>query len=185
MLIVWVSFNEFTSKYDKIYSELQQCKSFNFHLLNRIIQLEHNPVTNPQYSRRETIEVNPVPAEKHNDDLETSLYKALSLTGVNVAPEDLHTCHLVKRSDRVIKNFNCCKQKQSVMYKCKNVGTKSQEISNLKFLGRLFVCKSMSYENQQLPYKCQQLKSTKKIHSTWFFNNVENVKPIEHGTDCN
>ena len=33
-------FNDFTSKYDKVYSELQQCKSFNSHLLTRIIQLE-------------------------------------------------------------------------------------------------------------------------------------------------
>ena len=32
-------FNEFTSKYDKVYSELQQCKSYNSHLLTRIIQL--------------------------------------------------------------------------------------------------------------------------------------------------
>ena len=30
-------FNEFTSKYDKVYSELQQCKSYNSHLLTRII----------------------------------------------------------------------------------------------------------------------------------------------------
>ena len=30
-------FNEFTSKYDKVYSELQQCKSLNSHLLTRII----------------------------------------------------------------------------------------------------------------------------------------------------
>ena len=58
-------FNEFTTKYDKVYSELQQCKSFNSHLLTRIIQLEHNTVTNSQYSRRETIELNPVPAEIH------------------------------------------------------------------------------------------------------------------------
>ena len=32
-------FNEFTSKYDMIYLELQQCKSLNSHLLNRIVQL--------------------------------------------------------------------------------------------------------------------------------------------------
>ena len=32
-------FNEFTSKYDKVYSELQHCKIFNSHLLTRIIQL--------------------------------------------------------------------------------------------------------------------------------------------------
>ena len=58
-------FNEFTSKYDKVYSELQQCKSYNSHLLTRIIQLECNTVTNSQYSRRETIELDPVPAQIH------------------------------------------------------------------------------------------------------------------------
>ena len=45
-------FNKFTSKYDKVYSELQQCKSYNSYLLTRIIQLEHNTFTNSQYSRR-------------------------------------------------------------------------------------------------------------------------------------
>ena len=48
------NFNELTSKYDNVYSKLKQCKSFNSHLLNRIIQLERNAVTNFQYSRRET-----------------------------------------------------------------------------------------------------------------------------------
>ena len=60
-------FNEFTSKHDKVYSELQQCKSYNSHLLTRIIQLERNTVTNSLYSRRETIELNPVSAEIHED----------------------------------------------------------------------------------------------------------------------
>ena len=38
--------NEFTLNYDKVYSELQLCKSIDSHLLNRIIQLEHIAVTN-------------------------------------------------------------------------------------------------------------------------------------------
>ena len=109
-------FNKFTSKYDKVYSELQQCKSFNSHLLTRIIQLERNTVTNSQYSRRETIELNPVPAEIYEDVLEESICKALSLTRVNVVPEDLHTCHRMKRLDRVIVKFKCRKQKQSLIY---------------------------------------------------------------------
>ena len=119
-------FNEFTSKHDKVYSELQQCKSYNSHLLTRIIQLERNTVTNSQYSRRETIELNPVPAEIHEDVLEDSICKALSLTGVNVVPVGLQACHQMKRSDRVIVKFKCCKQKQSLIYKRKNLGTKSQ-----------------------------------------------------------
>ena len=174
-------FNEFTSKYDKVYSELQQCKSFNSDLLSRIIQLERNAVSNSQYSRGETIELNPVPAEIHEDALEESICKALSLTGVNVVPEDLHACHRMKRLERVIVKFKCRKQKQSLIYKRKNLGTKSQEPTNLKFSGRLFVSKSMSNENQQLAYKCQQLKSARKIHPTWFFNNAVNIKLTEHG----
>ena len=174
-------FNEFTSKYDKVYSELQQCKSCNSHLLTRIIQLERNAVSNSQYSRRETIELNPAPVKIHEDVLEESICKALPLTGVNVVPEDLQACYRMKRSDRAIMKFKCCKQKQSLIYKRKNLGTKSQELTNLKFSGRHFVSESMSHENQQLAYKCRQLKTARKIHSTWFFNNVINIKLTEHG----
>ena len=67
------------------------------------------------------------------------------------------------------------------MNELKNLGNKSQELSNLKFSGRLFVSESMSHENQQLAYKCRQLKSARKIHSTWFFNNAVNLKLTEHG----
>ena len=82
----------------------------------------------------------------------------------------------MKRSDRVIVKFKCRKQKKFVMYKCKNLGNKSQELSNLEFSGRLYVSESMSHENQQLAYKYRQLKSAWKIHSTWFFNNVVNER---------
>ena len=73
-------FSELTLKYDQVYSEMQHCKSFNSHLLTRIIQLECNAATNSQYSRREKIELNPVPAGIHDDVLEASVCKALSLT---------------------------------------------------------------------------------------------------------
>ena len=72
---------------------MQQCKSYNSHLLTKIIQLERNAVTNSQYSIQETIELNPVPAETHEDVLEDSICKALSLTRVNVVPEELQACH--------------------------------------------------------------------------------------------
>ena len=39
----------------------------------------------------------------------------------------------------------------------------------------------MYNKNQQLAYKCQQLKSAKKMHFSWFFNNVLNIKLTEHG----
>ena len=39
----------------------------------------------------------------------------------------------------------------------------------------------MSHENQQLAYTFRQLKSARKIHTTWFFNNAINIKLKEHG----
>ena len=86
-------FNEFVSKYDNVNSELQQCKKFSSHLMLRIIQLECIAVANSQYSRRETIELNPVHADITKDALDENVCKALSLTGVNVVPNDLHACH--------------------------------------------------------------------------------------------
>ena len=147
------NFNDFLSKYGKVNSELRQCKKFNSHLLTRIVQLECNAVANSQYSRRKTIELNPVPADITEDVLEENVCKALSLNGVNVVPDDLHGCHRMKRSDRAIIKFKCRKQKNSIMYKRKNLGNKSHELSNLKFSGRLFVSDSMSHENQQLAYR--------------------------------
>ena len=93
-------FNDFKSKYDKmVYSEMQQKTTTLAHLLTQIIQQERNAVTNSQYSRRETIELNPVTAEIYEDVLQDSICKTLSLIVVNVAPEDLQACHQMKRSD--------------------------------------------------------------------------------------
>ena len=85
-------FNVFTSKYDEVFSQLQQCKSYNSHLLTRLIQLQRNVVTNSQYSIQEEIELNPVPAEIYEDVLEESICKALSLTAVTLF---LRICKLV------------------------------------------------------------------------------------------
>ena len=43
--------------------------------------MERNGVTNSQYSRQDTTELNPVPAEIHDDVLEESICKTLSLKG--------------------------------------------------------------------------------------------------------
>ena len=51
--------------------------------------MERNAVTNSQYTRGETIELNPILADE--GDLEESICRALSLTGFNVVPEYLYS----------------------------------------------------------------------------------------------
>ena len=78
--------------------------------------MERNAVTNSQYNRRETIELNPATAEIHKGVFEESICKALSLTGVNLVSEDLYACHSMKKLDRVILKFKC-RKRESLIYK--------------------------------------------------------------------
>ena len=40
---------------------------------------------------------------------------------------------------------------------------------------------SMCHEDHQLACKCRQLKSARKIHSTWFYNSTLHIKITENG----
>ena len=88
-----------------------------------------------------------MPADITGDVLKENICKKLTLTRVNVVPNDLRSCHQMKRSDKTIIKFKC-HNKKTIMYKCKNLGNKSQELSNLKLSERPFVSESMSHENQ-------------------------------------
>ena len=63
-----------------------------------MIQLEKNAVKNSQYHRRETIKINNVPESLEDEILEENICKALSLTSVNVTPEQLYSCHHWKKT---------------------------------------------------------------------------------------
>ena len=97
-----------------------------------------------------------------------------------MSPDELHSCHRLNKKDRVIVKFKCRKHRQNVLYNRKNLQSKGLELTQLKFSGKLFVNESLSYENQQLAYKCRKLKSARKIYSTWFYNNCVNIKLSEH-----
>ena len=79
--------------------------------------------------------------------------KRQSRTGLSIIPNDLHAYYQMKKLERVIVKFKCHKHKNFVMYKRKNLGNKSQELTNLKLFGRPFAGESMSHKNQQLACK--------------------------------
>ena len=147
-------------------SNLSVTRRCNDLLLERITQLERNNLNNTQYNRRETLEINPVPSDIADDVLEQSMFQALSLTGISVKPDDLQACHRMIKKDRIIIKFKCRKQKHRVLLNRKTLQSKSLDFTQLKFSGKLFVNESMCHENHQLAYKCCQLKSACKIHST-------------------
>ena len=68
-------FNDFEAKYEMVNSNLSITRRCNDLLLERITQLERNNLNNAQYTRRETLKINPV----------------LSVTGISVEPDNLQS----------------------------------------------------------------------------------------------
>ena len=163
----------------KLSSDIAIKRNCNRLLTERVVQLERNAVTNAQYHRRESVEVNPIPPSISDEELELNICKALSLTGHEAKPNDLQACHRLKKKESVIVKCKCRKLKQNVLVNRKNFRNKSEDLRQLKFSGKLFISESMCHENHQLAYKCHQLKNAGKIHSTWFWNNAVNIKLSE------
>ena len=141
--------------------------------------MERNALKNAQYHQQESVQVNPVPPSISDEQLEVNICKALSLSGYEVKPEDLHTYHRLKKKESVIVKFKCRKLKWSMLVDRKNLWNKSEDLHQLRFSRKLFISESMCHENHQLAYKCCQLKNAGKIHYTWSWNNAVNVKLSE------
>ena len=62
-------FDEFSNKYETLHSELKITQNCNSLLLECVYQLEHNVVSNSQYHKRETLEINPAPLATQDDVL--------------------------------------------------------------------------------------------------------------------
>ena len=90
-----------------------------------------------------------------DDVLESSVCKALSLSGHEMRPDDFQACHRLKEKDIVMVKFKCRKQKLSILINRKNLRNKSDVLSQLDFSGRLFISENMYHENHQLSKKCR------------------------------
>ena len=53
-------FDDFLRRFEVVSSDLATTRNCNGLLTERVVQLERNAVTNAQYNRRESVEVNPV-----------------------------------------------------------------------------------------------------------------------------
>ena len=102
-------------------------KNCSSHLLQTIIQLEGNAVTNSQYHERDAIEINLVIESLVDRILEQNICKALSPIGVNVTPEQFHFCDILKIRGRHCQ-IQVRKQTKSVLF---NQNTFQKEKRNL------------------------------------------------------
>ena len=86
-------------------------------------------MNNAQYHRRESLEVTPVLRDIGDNVLEETVCRAISPTGNEVTPDDIHACHRLKNKDRVVLKFKDRKLKRSIQVNRKVPQQKSLELS--------------------------------------------------------
>ena len=79
------------------------------------------------------IEINPVPEDIQDMQLEESICQALSLTGTPVSTSGLELCHRMRWRDQVIFKFSSRKKRNENIFKRKSLNQKSDELKNLGF----------------------------------------------------
>ena len=89
-------FDEFVGKYEKSQSELVISKNCSSLLVNHIINLERDALSNAQYEKRNAGDESCSSFNKQFD-LEENVCKALYLTGTRVKLDDLDACHRMKK----------------------------------------------------------------------------------------
>ena len=92
-------FDEFLKKNVQVESELAVSKNCTKLLSKQIETLQRNTLDSSQYLRREIIEINPVPEDIQDMQLEESICQALSLTETPVSTGDLEACHRMRQRD--------------------------------------------------------------------------------------
>ena len=92
-------FDEFLEKYAQVESELEVSKNYTKFLSKQIETLQRNALDSSQYLRREMIEINLIPEDIQDTQLEELICQALSLTGTPVTAGDLKACHRMRQRD--------------------------------------------------------------------------------------
>ena len=168
--------DNFSESHNKLIVELATVKKENNDLKNRLIKVEKNLLKTSQYHRREILEVNEIPLSIPDNQLESTICQALSLSGVSVSPVDIQSIHRTKKLENVIIKFSDRKKRNDILSKRKVFMDMKKDLLDLKLNSNFYINESLCIENSELFYFTRVLKKKNKIHSTWFANNTVNVK---------
>ena len=87
----------------------------------------------------------------------------------------------LEKKNQVIVKFKC-QNKDNVIFNCKSLKDKSADVTQLKYLCNFLISDIISQENHQVTYRHHLLKTAGKIHPTWFFNNIGNLKSTNNSS---
>ena len=94
----------FRDRFTKMESQLLVTRRVNDNLVKQNRILERKCAVNEQYSRRECLEISGIPDSIPNNNLEETVLKIFSETGVSVNSRDVEACHRLNQKSNPKKS---------------------------------------------------------------------------------
>ena len=104
----------------------------------RIEAVEKELTRTSQYTLNRQLELHRVPESVGEQEvLQNAVCQALSLTGVQVTPDQLDKCHRLKKKTSVVIEFKQRVQRDPVLFARKNLKTKKDQLKELNMGGMI------------------------------------------------
>ena len=138
---------------------------------NRI--LERKSAASEQYSRQECLEISGIPDSISNYNLEETLLKTFSETGVTVDSRDVEACHRLNQPanpKEVIVKLSKRKDVARVMKNKKKLKSMKPQNTGLPSSCTIYINESLFKNHKYLWWKCKLIRTRGSIQ--WFWVNT-------------
>ena len=153
---------------DALKEENQKLQNKVKKLEEQFLEIDHKSNHLDQYSRRNNFEIQGIPVNVTDDELEGKVIDILSCLGIEVKGSDIEDCHrrgYANPKNTVIRFVKCKFSYQAL--------DKKMELHKLdrKRLGfnpvKTYFSENLTPTNQLLAWKCRELRRVSMIHSAW------------------
>ena len=131
-----------------------------------------------QYSRRNNLEIQGIPANITDDKLEGKVIDIFSCLGIEVKGSDIEDCHRLGYANPKNKIIRFVNRKFCYQALDKKMDLHKLDSRRLGFnpVKTLYFSENLTPTNQLLAWKCRELKRASMIHSTWSARGVIKIR---------
>ena len=159
-------------------------KEENLKLQNKVKKLEEQLLETDQknnhldqYSRRNNLEIQGIPANITDDKLEGKVIDIFSCLGIEVKGSDIEDCHRLGYANpksTIIKfvNWKFCYQALDKRMDLHKLDSRRLGFNPIK----TYFSENLTPTNKSLAWKCRELKTASMIHSTWSARRVIKIR---------
>ena len=136
---------------------------------SRLDRVERLQLQDSQYLRNRQVEIKKIPSSEDDSNLKVKVCELISLTGVQVVPDNIDKCHRLSNNQNVIIEFKERELRDDMLRSRKNLKSKDEDLKRINCTDTM-ILESLTPVYAMLDFLCRKLKKDGYIAETWFFN---------------